>query len=201
MRRLKISVSVVLMLLMSPSLVWANGMWKIGATLQSVLAAFLGCVMVACALWLPRTRWGFACWPVLGGFIACAVVGLTLDFRLGSTGQMSQVSSAFLSAFVGCVITACAIWLPMSNWGVFCWPVCGGLILGTGVALLFTSKGDVGGIVVSSAVVTIVVGGTLGLVALLAKAILRQAKTKRNGEERANSNRDGMTASRTKCEE
>ncbi len=183
MRRLSIPVGVVLMLLLSPSLVWANGMWRIGAALQSVLAAFLGCVMVACALWLPRSRWGLVCWPVLGGLIACAVVGLTLDFRLGSMGQVSQVSSAFLSAFVGCVITACAIWLPRTNWGVFCWPVCGGLILGTGVALLFISKGNIGGIVVSSAVVTIVVGGTLGLVALLAKAIVQRQKMKRNGEE------------------
>ena len=56
------------------------------------------------------------------------------------------------------------------------------MILGTGVALLFISKGNVGGIVASAAVVTVVVGGTLGLVASLVKATVRSLKTKESGE-------------------
>ncbi|MBC8874965.1 MAG: hypothetical protein H8E44_36550 [Planctomycetes bacterium] len=183
MRRLKVPLGVVLMLLLSPSLVWANGMWKIGAVVQSLLAAALGCAMVAGALWLPRSRWGLVCWPVLGGLIACAAVGITLDFRLGSMGQVSQASSAFLSALVGCFITACALWLPRTNWGVFCWPMSSGILLGTGVALLFVPKGNVSGIVAFSATATVVIGLVLGLITLLVRAAVRSLKTRECGEQ------------------
>ena len=193
MKRLKTAAAVALLVLLTPSHASANGMWKLEAAGNVTLAAVVGCIIVATAIWLPRSKWGLASCLVIGGIMG-AVVSLWLADvvvrRSGYSfyeravaslcGAMGGAPPWLIAAAVllGVILAGCANNLPRSKWGLICWPVLGGIVAETSLAMLYLPKGNIFGVVMVAGLATSLLGGSLGLISLLVATVIRKSRRK-----------------------
>ena len=158
MQRMKVVAFVALLVLLTPSHAPANGMWKLEAAGNATLAGVVGCIIVAIAIWLPRSKWGLASCLVIGGIMG-AVISLWLADVVGRRSGYSLYERAVASLYgamggappwliaaavlLGVILAGCANNLPRSKWGLICWPVLGGIVAETSLAMLYLSKGNI----------------------------------------------------------
>ena len=193
MKRLKTAAVVALLVLLTPSHASANGMWKLDAACNATLAGVVGCIVVACAIWLPRSKWGLVSCLVIGGIMG-AVVSLWLTDIGGRSGGYSLYERAVASLYgavggtppwliaaailLGVILAGCANNLPRSKWGLICWPVLGGIVAETSLAMLYLPKGNIFGVVVFAGLATSLLGGSLGLISLLVATVICKSRRK-----------------------
>jgi hypothetical protein len=193
MKRLKTAAVAALLVLLTPSQAFANGMWKLEAAGNATLAGVFGCIVVACAIWLPRSKWGLASCLVIGGTLG-AVVSVWLADVVGRRSGYSLYERAVASLYgavggappwliaaavlLGVILAGCANNLPRSKWGLICWPVLGGIVAETSLAMLYLPKGNIFGVVMVAGLATSLLGGSLGLISLLVATVISKSRSK-----------------------